>query len=60
MRTSPRLALGASALLGCSAFAAPIAAGADGPPPGPFFGGGGEHPVFVQTDNVAGNQVVAV
>lgn len=59
MKTLTRLALGTSAVLGLSAFAAPIAAGADGPPPGPPFGGGGEHPVFVQTDNVAGNQVVA-
>jgi hypothetical protein len=45
--------------MGLSAFAAPIAAGALGPASGPNFGGGGQHPVFVQTDNVAGNQVVA-
>lgn len=59
MKKLSHLALGASAVLGLSAFAAPIAAGADGLPPGPPFGGGGEHAVFVQTDNVAGNQVVA-
>jgi 6-phosphogluconolactonase (cycloisomerase 2 family) len=46
--------------VGLSAFAAPIAAGAVGPATGPNFGGGGsQHPVFVQTDNLAGNQVVA-
>jgi 6-phosphogluconolactonase (cycloisomerase 2 family) len=44
--------------MGLSAFAVPIAAGALGPAPGPSFGGGFQHPVFVQTDNVAGNQVV--
>ena len=26
---------------------------------GPHFGGGGDHAVFVQTDNIAGNQIVA-
>ena len=28
-------------------------------PPGPHFGDGPDHVVFVQTDNTAGNQVVA-
>ena len=58
MKRLTRLALGASAVLGLSAFAVRIAAGADGSLPGPIFGGGGERAVFVQTDNVAGNQVV--
>jgi 6-phosphogluconolactonase (cycloisomerase 2 family) len=59
MKRFTRIAVGAGAVVGLSAFAAPIAAGALGPAPGPNFGGGGQHPVFVQTDNVAGNQVVA-
>ena len=59
MKRFTRLAVGAGTSLGLSAFAAPIAAGASGPASGPGFGGGGQHPVFVQTDNVAGNQVVA-
>lgn len=58
MKRLTRLAVGASAAMGLSAFAAPIAAGALGPAAGPDFGAG-QHPVFVQTDNVAGNQVVA-
>ena len=58
MKRLTRLAVGASAAMGLSAFAAPVAAGASGPAAGPNFGGG-QHPVFVQTDNVAGNQVVA-
>ncbi len=56
MKRCTRLAMGASAIVGLSAFAAPIAAGALGTTHGPDFGA---HPVFVQTDNVAGNQVVA-
>jgi len=60
MKRLTRLAAGASIAVGLSAFAAPIAAGALGPPTsGPNFGGGFQHPVFVQTDNLAGNQVVA-
>src|SRR5271155_2934218 len=59
MKVLTRLAVGATAAIGLPAFAAPIAAGALGPAAGPNFGGGGQHPVFVQTDNVAGNQVVA-
>ncbi len=58
MRRLTRLALGAGAVLGLSAWVAPVA-GAEGLPPGPHFGGGGDHAVFVQTDNVAGNQIVA-
>jgi 6-phosphogluconolactonase (cycloisomerase 2 family) len=59
MKRFTRLAVGASAVMGLSAFAAPIAAGALGSASGPNFGGVDQHPVFVQTDNVAGNQVVA-
>jgi 6-phosphogluconolactonase (cycloisomerase 2 family) len=59
MSTFSRLAVGASAIVTFSAFAAPIAAGASGPAGGPDFGGRGQHPVFVQTDGIAGNQVVA-
>jgi 6-phosphogluconolactonase (cycloisomerase 2 family) len=58
MKRLTRLALGASAVLGLSAVLAPVAAGADGyhhgPPCAP-----GTHVVFVQTDNIAGNQVAA-
>ena len=58
MNRLTRLAVGASVALGLSAWIAPVAAGAEGFP-GPHFGGGGDHVVFVQTDNTAGNQVVA-
>ena len=57
MKRFTRLAMGASSIVGLLAFAAPIAAGALGTTHGPDFGDA--HPVFVQTDNVAGNQVVA-
>ncbi len=61
MRRLIRLATGAGAVLGLSlsAWVAPGAAGADGLPQGPRFGEGADHVVFVQTDNTAGNQVVA-
>jgi len=59
MKRFIRLAVGAGAILGLSALAAPVAASAQGIPHGPFFGGGANHAVFVQTDNPAGNQVVA-
>ena len=58
MRRFTRLALGAGAALGLSAWVAPVA-GAEGFATGPHFGGGGDHAVFVQTDNIAGNQIVA-
>ena len=58
MRRLTRVALGAGATLGLSLWVAPVA-GAEAPPPGPHFGGGGDHAVFVQTDNIAGNQIVA-
>jgi DNA-binding beta-propeller fold protein YncE len=57
MRKIAGLAATAGAVLGFSAFAAPVTAGAAG-----FFGGphfGADHVVFVQTDNTAGNTVVA-
>ena len=56
MRRIIRLAVGAGAVLGLSAWVAPVAAGAEGLAE-PHFGG--DHVVFVQTDNTAGNQVVA-
>jgi 6-phosphogluconolactonase (cycloisomerase 2 family) len=60
MKRTIRLAAAAGAVLGLSAWVAPIAAGADGFPHGGLsFEGGADHAVFVQTDNTAGNQVVA-
>jgi 6-phosphogluconolactonase (cycloisomerase 2 family) len=59
MKRLTRMAVGASVLLGLSALVAPVAAGANGFPPRPSFGGGDTHVVFVQTDNTAGNQVAA-
>ena len=59
MKRIIRLALGAGAVLGLSAWVAPIAASAQGGWGGPPFGYGANHVVFVQTDNTAGNQVVA-
>jgi 6-phosphogluconolactonase (cycloisomerase 2 family) len=59
MKRLTRLALGASVALGLSALVAPIAAGADGFPQGPPFGGHSPQVVFVQTDNTAGNQIAA-
>ena len=58
MRRLTRVALGAGAVLGLSAWVAPVA-GAEGFPPGPHLGEGGDHAVFVQTDNTSGNQIVA-
>jgi 6-phosphogluconolactonase (cycloisomerase 2 family) len=60
MKRFIRLAVSAGAVLGLSALVAPLAAGAEGVPQGgPFIGGDANHAVFVQTDNTAGNQVVA-
>ncbi len=58
MKKTIRLALGAAATLGLSAWVAPLAAGAQ-ERSGPHHGGGGNHVVLVQTDNAAGNQIVA-
>ncbi len=59
MRRLVRLAIGAGAVLGVSARVAPVAASAEGLHRGPIFEEGADHVVFVQTDNTAGNQVVA-
>jgi 6-phosphogluconolactonase (cycloisomerase 2 family) len=58
MKSSIRRGVGAGAILGLSAFIAPVVAAhaAAAAPPSP---NGARHVVFVQTDNVAGNQVVA-
>lgn len=58
MKRLTRVALGAGAVLGLSAWIAP-AAGAEALPPGSHLGLGGDDAVFVQTDNTSGNQVVA-
>ncbi len=59
MKRIARLAAAAGAVLGLSAWVSPITAGADGfQHGGPPFGGA-NHAVFVQTDNTAGNQVIA-
>jgi len=58
MKALVRLAIGASAVLGLTTLAAPVVAGADAPAY-PGFTFGPSQVVFVQTDNLAGNQVVA-
>src|SRR5580704_1856671 len=58
MKTLARLALAAGAAVGLSAVVLPAVAGAD-PAPASWFTDGGDHALFVQTDNTAGNQVVA-
>ncbi len=59
MKRITRLAVGAGTVLGLSAFAAPIAAQASASFRAPDSGARGQHPVFVQTDGVAGNHVAA-
>jgi len=59
MRRLVRLAVGAGAVLGLSAWVAPVAVGAERLHRGPIFEEGADHVVFVQTDNTAGNHVVA-
>ena len=62
MNKIKKLAIGAGVALGLSAIVAPLsagAAGAAGYPANPWFGQGANHAVFVQTDNTAGNQVIA-
>ncbi len=59
MKRFIRLAASAGAVLGLLAWVAPVAAGAAGPRGGPNSRAGADHVVFVQTDNTAGNQVVA-
>jgi hypothetical protein len=58
MKRLVRLAVSAGAVFGLSTLVAPVVVGAD-VPPGLAFTGGPDHVVFVQTDNTAGNQVVA-
>jgi 6-phosphogluconolactonase (cycloisomerase 2 family) len=53
------MAVGFGAAIGLSAWAAPLAAGAAVAQRGGPDSGGGGQAVFVQTDNTAGNQVVA-
>jgi hypothetical protein len=59
MKTLVRFALAAGAAVGLSALVLPAVAGADPAPDAPAFTANGGHAVFVQTDNPAGNQVVA-
>jgi 6-phosphogluconolactonase (cycloisomerase 2 family) len=63
MKKTTRLGLATGAALGLAALVAPAAAGAAGYGGGWSSGGwnpgGGDHVVFVQTDNTSGNQVVA-
>ncbi len=54
-----RGALGAGLVIGISAWVAPLAAGAETPAGVGAYASGADHVVFVQTDNPAGNQVVA-
>lgn len=58
MRKLTRLAVGAGVFIGLSAWVVPLA-GAQALPRADSTGGGADHAVFVQTDNTAGNQVVA-
>lgn len=59
MKRIARVALAAGAGVGLSAAALPALAGADQSPAFPPFGAGDNAAVFVQTDNPAGNQIVA-
>jgi len=59
MKSLVRLAATAGAAIGLSAVALPAVAGADPSPEFPPFAVGADHAVFVQTDNPAGNQIVA-
>jgi hypothetical protein len=59
MKTLARLGAAIGAALGLSVVALPAIAEAEPPSAPLFFGGGADHAVFVQTDNPAGNQVVA-
>ena len=59
MKALARFAIAAGAAIGLSALVLPAVAGADPAPNSPTFAQGGDHAVFVQTDNTAGNQVVA-
>jgi 6-phosphogluconolactonase (cycloisomerase 2 family) len=58
MKSLARFALAGGAAIALSALVLPAVAGAD-PVGFPAFAQGGDHALFVQTDNTAGNQVVA-
>jgi 6-phosphogluconolactonase (cycloisomerase 2 family) len=59
MKALARIAVAAGAVVGLSAVVLPAVAGADPAPLIPAFAQGGDQAVFVQTDNTAGNQIVA-
>ena len=59
MKSLSRLAVAIGAAVGLSVLALPTIAGANPLPSGPHFAVGADHAVFVQTDNPAGNQIVA-
>jgi hypothetical protein len=59
MKSLVRLAVAAGAAIGLSVVALPAIAGANPAPNVPSFAIGADHAVFVQTDNPAGNQIVA-
>jgi hypothetical protein len=59
MKRLSRFAVAAGAAVGLSAAVVPAVAGADPSPGFPPFGVGSDAAVFVQTDNTAGNQIVA-
>jgi 6-phosphogluconolactonase (cycloisomerase 2 family) len=59
MKTLSRVTVAVGAAVGLSVLALPTIAGADPLPSGPAFTNGADHAVFVQTDNPAGNRIVA-
>jgi 6-phosphogluconolactonase (cycloisomerase 2 family) len=59
LKTLARLVLAVGPAIGLSVLAVPAIAGANPPPSVPPFAIGADHAVFVQTDNPAGNQIVA-
>jgi 6-phosphogluconolactonase (cycloisomerase 2 family) len=59
MNRFTKFVLAVGATVGLSALAVPAVAGADPAPSIPGFATGANHAVFVQTDNTAGNQIVA-
>ncbi len=59
MRRVFRGAVGAGLVMSVGAWVAPLTAAAEALPGGPDPAAGADHVVFVQTDNTAGNQIVA-
>jgi hypothetical protein len=59
MKIRVRAAVAVGAAVGLSLLAIPALAGADPPSSAPSFALGADHAVFVQTDDVAGNQIAA-